>query len=151
MKNRIFRHITNLPRNTATYRVKEFREFLDKFLDLDEPETKRVMLFRHAESVGNVREELYGVLDYPLTEKGKTQALTIQPELSKHREFFDSINSSELQRAIQTGGIALDLGEDPPADKIKRNAQFNEFNFGALEGISCKKMRLFEHEFLFQM
>lgn len=151
MKNRIFRKITNLPRNTATYRIKDFKEFLDRFLESPEPAHKRVLLFRHAQSVGNVREELYGSLDYPLTDKGKEEAELLQPELSKHKDYFDSINSSELTRAIQTGGIALGLGEDPSKEIMIRNKQFNEFDFGPLEGISCKKMRMFEHEFLFQM
>ena len=104
------------------------------------------MLFR-----SNVRHLIYGHGDYELTSDGVQQAMYLQNTLMHNRKMFAQVFSSKLMRAYSTGGIALGLGSKPSESEIIRDARFNEFDFGPLEGISTKKMDLFDNELFFQM
>lgn len=66
-----------------------------------------LILIRHGESEGNVSGNVYGVIDYPLTNKGKEQAQTIRDILKDKK--VDYVYTSPLLRAKVIGqGIALD-------------------------------------------
>lgn len=143
---------TTKNQNTALYRVTQLQNHVDMlFAEPIAPREKKVMLVRHALSVGNVKHLIYGHGDYELTPEGVQQAMYLRNVLANSRDRFCDIYSSKLIRAYATGGIALGLGTTPSERDIKRDARFNEFDFGPLEGISTKKMDLFDNEFLFQM
>ena len=139
-------------KNTALYRVTQLQNHVDMlFAEPISGREKKVMLVRHALSVGNVKHLIYGHGDYELTPEGVQQAMYLQNVMANSKERFAEIYSSKLIRAYATGGIALGLGTKPSEKDIKRDIRFNEFDFGPLEGISTKKMDLFDNEFFFQM
>lgn len=140
------------PKNTALYRVVDLQNYVDMlFSEQVGPREKKVMLIRHAQSVGNIKHIIYGLGDYELTETGVQQAMYLQNVLSKNKDRFTDIYSSKLIRTFATGGIILGLGDRPSEKEILRDGRFNEFDFGPLEGISFAKMDLFDNEFFFQM
>lgn len=71
-----------------------------------------ILLIRHAQSYGNLRNQLYGFTNYKLTPFGIEQSKAIKPHFSYIKKNFDSINSSNLIRAIQTANIVLGLDFD---------------------------------------
>lgn len=134
-----------------------------------------VLLVRHAQSYGNLHNQLYGFSNYKLTPFGIEQARMITKHLQFTVEKFDSINSSRLIRAMQTANIALDLqldlGEtvdneeiydeevvrgngrdelDRYEEIIRRDERFNEFNFGPMERTDIVDMTTQEHYDLFR-
>ena len=80
----------------------------------DEP-VYRITLLRHAESIGNAEERLQGHADYPLSARGRAQALALARRWKTEAITFDHIISSPLSRALETGQIvAAELGLPPP-------------------------------------
>lgn len=139
-------------KNTALYRVRQLQNHVDMLhAEPVAPREKKVMLVRHALSFGNIKHLIYGHGDYDLTPEGVQQAMYLQNVLANEKNRFCDIYSSQLIRAYATGGIALGLGSRPSEKDIRRDARFNEFDFGPLEGISTKKMDLFDIEFFFHM
>ena len=129
------------------------------------------MLLRHGQSFGNTKEECYGHLDYNLTDLGVRQAQKIQKKFIGKNDQFTSLNSSVLIRAMETANIILGLGLDLGASSktelynslgyeaqteeyekhVNRDANFNEFNFGPLEGADFSNMTFEEHCLIFKM
>lgn len=75
--------LINLARKRVQDKVKlqkyyftELNCMLSSFFSLKHTEEtyKKVVLIRHAQSFGNVKQILYGVTDYELTDHGKSQA-----------------------------------------------------------------------------
>lgn len=60
-----------------------------------------LILIRHGESVGNVKQVLYGHTDYPLTDKGTSQIPHILETVSNYKP--DRVYSSPLRRAFSIG------------------------------------------------
>jgi Histidine phosphatase superfamily (branch 1) len=115
------------------------------------PGEKKVMFIRHAISVGNTLNLIYGLSDYPLTDQGQAQANALEPIFSGHKHRFEEFVCSGLQRTRQTGGLVLGLGLNPTEQQIRTELNFNEYNFGPLEGVYSGKMDYFEHEIFFQL
>ena len=139
------------PKNTYLYRVQELSDYVDMYFDESVgPKEKKVMLIRHAWSVGNDRHLLYGHTDYDLTQLGVQQAMYLQTVMTKERSRFTSIYSSKLKRTYATGGISLSLGDSPSEKEIIRDERFNEFDFGELEGVHWGKMDPLEVEVVFR-
>lgn len=139
------------------------------------PSKSNVLVVRHAQSYGNLRNQLYGHTNYKLTPFGLEQARMITKHLKYTVDKFDTINSSRLIRAMQTANLALDLGLDlgetldteeifdeeavraQSKDElgryeeiIRRDERFNEFNFGPMEGSNIIDMSQQEHYELFR-
>lgn len=139
--------------STRTYREKDFSTYLNKFFEyeLPSPAHKKVMLVRHAISEGNTQHLIYGHTDYPLTREGELQAEGISREMTAAKDRFPEIYSSVLERTYATGGISLSLGKNPPQSVIRRDARFNEYDFGPLENVQMNGMDSIEIEVFFMM
>jgi probable phosphoglycerate mutase len=65
----------------------------------------RLTLVRHAQSVGNAEERLQGHADYPLSERGRDQALALALRWKSEDVTFDRVIASPLSRALETARI----------------------------------------------
>lgn len=65
--------------------------------------TTRLLLTRHGQTVGNVKQVLQGQMQGELTEEGREQARQVR-ERMRH-EHIDAFFSSDLQRSIDTCAI----------------------------------------------
>lgn len=81
-------------------------------------------LIRHGQTEANARHEFAGWTDVALTDRGQDEARALEPRLAV--ESFDSVWSSDLQRAVHTARLAH---SEPQQDRRLR-----EMNFGSLEG-----------------
>ena len=91
----------------------------------------KLFMVRHGQTTGNVAGLIYGQMDYPLTQKGRDQAMAIQPVLRKIS--FDRVYSSDLSRAIETQQLAV-----PDAQGI-RTPLLREFDVGRLTNITYEE------------
>ncbi len=85
------------------------------------------VFLRHGESVGNAEERFQGQADFPLTEKGRRQAMALAERWLKEKMKFDLVVTSPLSRARETAElIAGKLGVPWEADSIwmERNAGY---------------------------
>lgn len=89
----------------------------------------RLYFVRHGESTGNAQEIFYDDnKEYPLTEKGRQQALEQAKALENIS--FDIVYASKLQRAVETADIIckhLELD-------FETDSSLNEFMLGSLGG-----------------
>ena len=65
----------------------------------------RLVLVRHAESVGNAEERLQGHADYPLTDLGRAQAARLFDRFKAERFEPSHVYSSPLKRVAETAQI----------------------------------------------
>lgn len=65
----------------------------------------RITLVRHCESVGNAEARLQGHVDYPLSERGRAQAVALARRLKSESIAFDHVIASPLSRAQETARI----------------------------------------------
>lgn len=86
---------------------------------------RELWLVRHGQTPASLARTLAGWADVPLTKEGEAQATALRPLLADER--FDSVWSSDLQRALSSARLAY--GE-PIADRRLR-----EMSFGRLEGV----------------
>lgn len=82
------------------------------------PHVYTIFLLRHGESVGNAEDRFQGQADFPLTEKGRAQAMALAERWLEEGLTFDRCISSPLGRASQTaeiitGRLGLPLEFDP--------------------------------------
>ena len=86
----------------------------------DEEPVYRITLVRHAESTGNAEERLQGRTDYPLSERGRRQAVALARRWKGEGITFDHVVSSPLSRALESARILA--GElripDPEIDSL---------------------------------
>lgn len=138
-------------KSTGDKQFKDFNGLLEKYFEQDLPTTRKCLLVRHGQSVGNIKNLLYGHLDYELTDMGYKEAEHLQPQLAPIIDKFQGIITSDLARCVQTAKTCFDIQEDQ-VDKLQiSDVRLREFNFGGLEGLYCGNMTNFEHEFLFQL
>ncbi len=62
---------------------------------------------RHGESVGNAENRLQGQSDFPLSEKGRAQALALAQRFQTEGATFDAVLASPLSRARETAEILV--------------------------------------------
>lgn len=65
----------------------------------------RITLVRHCQSVGNAEARLQGHVDYPLSERGRAQAVALARRLKSESIAFDQVIASPLSRAQETARI----------------------------------------------
>src|SRR5207302_1580370 len=63
--------------------------------------TVRLLLIRHAQSAGNAEGIIQGHADFPLSERGRMQAMLLAQRLG-HAPAIDALYSSPLSRAYDT-------------------------------------------------
>jgi broad specificity phosphatase PhoE len=104
------------------------------------PNDKPVFHFvflRHGESIGNAQARWQGQSDYPLTEKGRAQALALAERWKSEGATFDLIIASPLGRAKETAEIiASALGVPVEYDPI-----LLERHIGEMEGLTADEVR----------
>ena len=148
---------------------------IEDFFKNGKKEESNFLLIRHAQSYGNLYNQLYGFKNYKLTPFGKEQSKWIKDYFKYTKDKSDTLNSSVLIRAMETANIALDLNLDlgvtQDSDEVfneerirlsgksdlevyngivKRDIRFNEFSFGPLEGSDIVDMTHEEHYALFR-
>lgn len=90
----------------------------------------RAVLVRHGESVANAAGLFTGVLDVPLSDRGRREAHRAAELIAATSIVFDLALCSELTRARQTAEVlAVDLPLLPP---VQHDWRLDERNYGAL-------------------
>ena len=88
----------------------------------------RLYLARHGESTGNAQRLIFGQRDYPLTEKGRAQALELGRSLEGAS--IARVVSSPLSRALETARLAC------PNVPVETDARLMEQSMGRWEGMT---------------
>ena len=92
---------------------------------------------RHGESVGNAQSRWQGQSDYPLTERGRAQALALAERWQAEAVKFDLVIASPLARAKETAEIiAASLNVKVEFDPI-----WLERDIGEMEGLTLDEVR----------
>jgi 2,3-bisphosphoglycerate-dependent phosphoglycerate mutase len=91
-----------------------------------------VTFLRHGESVGNAEDRFQGHADYPLTDKGRTQARSLAERWQVDGVIFDQCITSPLLRAYQTAEIISDVLRIP----IEPDPDWMEINNGLVSGLT---------------
>ena len=92
----------------------------------------KILLIRHGQSTANEQGIFGGTTDYPLSEKGHTQAKQLAMKLENMN--IDVIYSSSLKRAIQTAQPIAEILQK----EIKIEDDLREIHVGAWEGTLCE-------------
>lgn len=92
----------------------------------------KLLLIRHAESVGNQEQRLQGQADFALSFQGQRQAAALAQSLSTQSWCPTHVYSSPLQRAIQTATILLQGRELA----IAGSEALQEIHLGILQGLT---------------
>jgi broad specificity phosphatase PhoE len=94
-------------------------------------------LLRHGESVGNAQSRWQGQSDYPLTERGRAQAVALAERWRSEAVKFDLAIASPLLRAKETAEIiaaSLDV-------KVEFDPIWLERHIGEMEGLTLEEVR----------
>jgi broad specificity phosphatase PhoE len=95
----------------------------------------RLLLIRHAESVGNRERRLQGRTDFPLTTRGRRQAEELAAALAQ--EEVGAVYSSPIGRALETAeAIAGRLRLT-----VEVETALQEYDFGDMSGLTWAKIR----------
>lgn len=95
------------------------------------------VFLRHGESTGNAESRWQGQSDYPLTERGRAQAMALARRWKAEGLKFDLAISSTLQRAKETAEIvttALDV-------KLEFDEIWLERDIGDMEGLTSEEVQ----------
>jgi broad specificity phosphatase PhoE len=95
----------------------------------------RLMLIRHAESVGNAEARLQGHGDFPLSEKGLAQAALLARRL--RGETIAALYASPLSRAHHTAQFVSEAVGLP----IEPLPEMREYDFGEVSGLTWAEIR----------
>ena len=91
----------------------------------------RILIIRHGESTGNLNRIMQGQGPFPLTEKGKIQAVLAAKEIKDNFDSICCIYSSDLTRAKESTDIIYKiLG----ITKVTFDQRLREHDCGFLEG-----------------
>jgi|GEM_PF-1009073 len=96
-----------------------------------------IYLIRHAQSEGNARRVFQGILDYPLTPRGREQAHALARWLAALPVSPQRVFASPLKRAAQTAEIlAAELGAQSPTGL----PELKEYHAGQIEGLTLDEL-----------
>ena len=95
------------------------------------------VFLRHGESIGNAESRWQGQSDYPLTEKGRAQALALAERWKSERARFDVIIASPLGRAKETAEIIASALSVP----VEFDPILLERHIGEMEGLTAEEVR----------
>jgi len=91
-----------------------------------------VTFLRHGESVGNAEDRFQGHADFPLTEKGRSQARSLADRWQQEGVTFDTCIASPLLRACQTAEIVCAALNIP----LELDPDWMEINNGLVSGLT---------------
>jgi 2,3-bisphosphoglycerate-dependent phosphoglycerate mutase len=91
-----------------------------------------ITFLRHGESVGNAEDRFQGHADFPLTEKGRTQARSLADRWQNEGVTFDQCIASPLLRASQTAEIICATLQVP----LELDPDWMEINNGLVSGLT---------------
>ena len=95
----------------------------------------RLLLIRHAESVGNRELRLQGRTEFPLTTRGQRQAEELAASLAERQVI--AVYSSPIRRALDTAeAIAGRLGL-----AVEVQAALQEYDFGEMSGLTWPEIQ----------
>ena len=95
----------------------------------------RLLLIRHAESVGNRELRLQGRTDFPLTTRGRRQADELAASLAERQVI--AVYSSPIRRTLDTAeAIAGRLGLT-----VEVQAALQEYDFGEMSGLTWREIQ----------
>ena len=95
------------------------------------------VFLRHGESIGNAQARWQGQSDYPLTEKGRAQALALAERWKSERARFEVIIASPLGRAKETAEIISSALRVP----VEFDPILLERHIGEMEGRTAEEVR----------
>jgi len=96
---------------------------------------KTILLVRHGTTAFNETDHLQGLIDNPLSPKGRAEATRLAARLKGAA--IDAIFSSPLQRAVETAAIVNGFHDLP----VTLVPEFSEIDLGEWEGQEYGKMR----------
>ncbi|MHA0855417.1 histidine phosphatase family protein [Paenibacillus sp. CMAA1364] len=99
----------------------------------------RIGLIRHGITDWNMLGKIQGQTDIPLNDEGRAQAAILGERLLQEPYAWDSIISSGLQRAEETGSIISSILSIPMLEPDKR---LLERSFGQVEGLTAEEREL---------
>ncbi|MHA1186136.1 MAG: histidine phosphatase family protein [Candidatus Heimdallarchaeota archaeon] len=91
----------------------------------------RILVIRHGQSTGNLNRIFQGQGAFPLTDKGKIQAVLVAKKIKDSFESIDCIYSSDLIRAKESTEI---IGNILGRSKVIFDQRLREHDCGVLEG-----------------
>lgn len=100
---------------------------------LSQPRT--LVLLRHGESTANASDTFGGWLDFPLTERGRQQAVVAADLMARAKLLPEVVFTSVLSRAIDTARIVADQTA-PVGISTHSSWRLNERHYGQLQGRS---------------
>lgn len=92
-----------------------------------------ILALRHGQSEWNAEGRWQGQADSPLTSLGEQQALLAANQLLSSGEIFDTIASSDLQRAQRTAEIIAEIVGD---GVVELRTEFRERSAGSWQGLT---------------
>tara|TARA_B100001059_G_C17804433_1_gene568193 strand:- start:977 stop:1720 length:744 start_codon:yes stop_codon:yes gene_type:complete len=95
----------------------------------------QLLLLRHGESLWNLENRFTGWKDIDLTSNGINEATFAAKQILKEKIKINSINTSQLIRAIHTTKILTKI-INYPLSKVEYNWRLNERHYGALQGLN---------------
>ena len=93
-----------------------------------------IYLVRHCECTANVERRLSGIVDYPVTDKGKGQLDGLAERFAKEK--LDAVYTSPLSRTRATAEAIARYNGAP----ILVDERFIEFNFGSIDGVHVRDL-----------
>lgn len=97
----------------------------------------KLLLIRHAESLGNVDQRIQGHQDLELSERGILQAQNLAVFLGKETWQPSHLYSSPLKRAVQTAQWLLTALPTQP--EIQSKQELQELSNGILDGLTWQQ------------
>lgn len=104
-------------------------------IDNNEDAETTLLLYRHGQTDANSNGIVQGQLDFPLNEKGLTQARGLAEKISHVHPDIVAIYSSDLERAYRTAEETANALELP----IQKRSALRESNYGLVEGMDLKE------------
>ena len=92
----------------------------------------KLLLIRHGQSVANSEGRLQGLLDSPLTDRGREQARMLARRLAGEGWSLSAIHASDLRRAAETAEILGSALQAP----LFLDERLREYDVGVLTGLN---------------
>jgi broad specificity phosphatase PhoE len=103
----------------------------------------KLLLIRHAESLGNAEGRMQGQSEFPLTDRGRAQAQALGQRLQDEDWPLAAIYASDLSRAAETaqivaGAVHLD---------VRLDERLREYDLGMLNGVIWQEVEFLHPQF----
>ena len=113
--------------------IAQLNDSLRTFLKNEFISSRRLVLVRSAESQGSLAGTISGWTNVKLTDYGRRQAFQMNQVFEEHKDSFDEIHGSDLQRCIDTAFYTM--GFPSQEDFLRQSRNLREMNFGDNEGL----------------